>query len=179
MAKSVFEETQQALSSASDQEGARVPVSLDQLSPTDGPGDEQRKHKRRHVQRACEACRKSKVKCDDKRPCSFCVRNGDAVTCRSSSSDPNAPNEDENWYLNDQESAFLLSKPKRKQVSRACLQCRRSKVKCDESRPCGRCKRLGKGGSCLQSEDSKGDELSLAVRNVREEDSGEIERPIG
>jgi len=174
--KSDVQEQQQTRAFAPEIARAAAPVTREHVSTDNGASDDSKKLKRRHVQKACEACRRSKVKCDDKRPCSFCVRNGDAETCRPSVLDPNAPTDEEPWYLNDQESAFLLSKPKRKQVSRACLPCRRSKVKCDESRPCGRCMRLGKVDSCLQS-DGAGEELALSARNSQEEER-EVERPI-
>eukprot|EP00960_Hanusia_phi_P076644 768590-Hanusia_phi.AAC.15 len=43
--------------------------------------DSKTKGKRR-VQRACDSCRRKKVKCEDTRPCSRCIEDGDE--CQSS-----------------------------------------------------------------------------------------------
>ena len=56
----------------------------DQLSPAndddgDGDGDEAQKtatapmQKRRRVTRACDECRRKKIKCDGKQPCTHCT----------------------------------------------------------------------------------------------------------
>ncbi len=50
--------------------------------------------KRQQVQRACKLCRMSKLKCDDVRPCSRCIRRGVENTCESwvgPSASPTAP----------------------------------------------------------------------------------------
>lgn len=42
-------------------------------------------------------------------------------------------------------------KPKRKQVGRACSNCRHSKTACDEARPCTRCVARGMGATCVDA----------------------------
>lgn len=47
------------------------------------------------------------------------------------------------------------TKPKRKQVGRACSNCRHSKTACDESRPCSRCVARGMGATCVDAPKKK------------------------
>ncbi|KAJ1468952.1 hypothetical protein T484DRAFT_1853602 [Baffinella frigidus] len=85
---------------------------------------------REHVSRACEPCRKSKIKCDETRPCIRCRKNGRCEACVD-------------WRANEASGAGWdedgQGEPgSRTLVSRACKPCRSSKLKCDKNRPCGR-----------------------------------------
>ena len=44
--------------------------------------------------------------------------------------------------------SFYSGKRKRQNISDACASCRRSKVKCDEEKPCRRCFKHGRAASC-------------------------------
>eukprot|EP00960_Hanusia_phi_P017864 525212-Hanusia_phi.AAC.9 len=79
---------------------------------------------------ACDYCRVSKVRCDEAKPCSRCSLNG--LSCQTSQS---MLPEHKDMIVKDLQ---FLQRP---QVKRACEACRSSKLKCDESRPCSRCKR--------------------------------------
>ena len=46
-----------------------------------------------------------------------------------------------------------VQKPKRQQVSKACLTCRRAKAKCGPGRPCPRCVRMGVKDPCIDFDD--------------------------
>lgn len=50
------------------------------------------------------------------------------------------------------------SRPKRKQVARACDWCRLNRIRCDDKQPCSNCR--NRGGSCSSSKP-----LSLAAAN--------------
>jgi len=52
--------------------------------------------------------------------------------------------------LEDYNDASSGSKKRRRLVSRACENCRKSKLKCDEARPCGRCARNGQAELCSE-----------------------------
>lgn len=47
--------------------------------------------------------------------------------------------------------SFEKKPPKRKQVGRACSNCRQSKTACDDNRPCTRCTNRGIGHSCIDA----------------------------
>lgn len=51
-----------------------------------------------------------------------------------------------------EQSPSRLSKPKRRQVFRACPMCRKVKARCVESRPCPRCVRLNRADICVQDD---------------------------
>jgi hypothetical protein len=86
--------------------------------------------------KACSACRQAKAKCDEARPCTRCIR-------ISSKLDGLAPATAETALTTCVLEALVHAAPKdrpcRTVVSQACAACRRSKVKCDEGRPCSRC----------------------------------------
>ena len=46
-----------------------------------------------------------------------------------------------------------VQKPKRQQVSKACLTCKRAKAKCGTDRPCPRCVRIGAKDICIDFDD--------------------------
>ena len=46
------------------------------------------------------------------------------------------------------DGSFYSGKRKRQNISDACASCRRSKVKCDEEKPCRRCVKHGRAASC-------------------------------
>jgi len=112
--------------------------------------------KRHQVSRACEPCRRKKLKCEDTRPCSRCVRKGTACTGPTLSyevmvedrqrSSEMLPRGGDGFTI--EESKFLpfnelqLNR-RRAQVAQACGPCKRSKVKCDDVRPCSRCVKEG------------------------------------
>eukprot|EP00960_Hanusia_phi_P057978 763731-Hanusia_phi.AAC.7 len=67
----------------------------------------------------------------------------------------------------------------------ACVMCRKSKVKCDEGRPCSRCKRMGKEQECVYNEmelisTQDGDhELEHIIAQYRTRmDALQVERPL-
>ncbi|KAG0200985.1 hypothetical protein BGX28_006090 [Mortierella sp. GBA30] len=45
----------------------------------------------------------------------------------------------------------LLQKPKRRQVKNACVNCQKACKKCDEGRPCTRCRKYGLADTCVDS----------------------------
>ena len=45
----------------------------------------------------------------------------------------------------------------RKRVSSACVQCKKSRMRCDDFRPCKRCQRIGKIDRCIQSDGNSGE----------------------
>mmetsp|Transcript_26300 Transcript_26300/g.86418 ORF Transcript_26300/g.86418 Transcript_26300/m.86418 type:complete len:406 (+) Transcript_26300:95-1312(+) len=111
--------------------------------------------KRHQVSRACEPCRRKKLKCEDTRPCSRCVRKGTMCSGPMLSADVI---EDDNQKVKGghvKGEAFAIGENKflpfneshlnrrRVQVAQACVPCKRSKVKCDDVRPCSRCVKEG------------------------------------
>lgn len=63
------------------------------------------------------------------------IMNGDSFTLNSSGIDPNYPN----LFQNIHNSRNNNDDKKKKRVRRACIQCRKSHLKCDGTRPCERC----------------------------------------
>jgi len=135
-----------------------------------GSGEETRKRHRITTKRACDACRRSKVKCEDVRPCTRCVRNGHGDLCTGSTADAEASTEREDSATleakrnsvssNDSflpvdgyDSQLPEAKLKRCRVAKkmACDTCRRSKVRCDTERPCSRCVGLAQESTCMSS----------------------------
>ncbi|EKX36232.1 hypothetical protein GUITHDRAFT_117589 [Guillardia theta CCMP2712] len=92
--------------------------------------------KRRRVERACEFCRRRKLKCDDQRPCSSCA--GRMTGCR----DCHKGAEWEAQLAALGKNAGLYWKM-RHNVSQACDRCRKLKSKCGDTRPCWRCVKSG------------------------------------
>jgi len=107
---------------------------------------------------ACKQCSKSKIKCDGERPCSRCLQREMADECEDqegvvphaqtppvagaqSSQAPVASN------ITDT-SAGSKPRPKQLKHAQACVQCSRSKVRCDGGRPCGRCVQRGLWDVC-------------------------------
>ena len=91
-----------------------------------GPWSFDLKLKRRAV-KACKNCQVKKIKCGDSRPCAQCY--GIGVPCH-----------DDNEWSSGSTEPFLVQR-KREQVLQACESCRKSRLKCDEQRPCTRCER--------------------------------------
>ena len=72
------------------------PVEFWGLAPQPASIDHPAKRKRQNISDACAACRRSKVKCDEDKPCRRCLRDGRRVECvswRDSALQPGA-NED-------------------------------------------------------------------------------------
>eukprot|EP00960_Hanusia_phi_P062943 765308-Hanusia_phi.AAC.8 len=98
--------------------------------------------KRRRVERACEFCRRRKLKCDDQRPCSSCA--GRMTGCR----DCHKGAEWEAQLAALGKNAGLYWKM-RNNVSQACDRCRKLKSKCGDTRPCWRCVKSGCADKCV------------------------------
>ncbi|EKX44640.1 hypothetical protein GUITHDRAFT_109415 [Guillardia theta CCMP2712] len=82
------------------------------------------------LNKACDRCRKSKLKCDWSKPCARCVEDGVPELCQ------------------------LTARKSRKVSDRlctstACEPCRIAKARCDANRPCSRCCKLGKQPQCV------------------------------
>ncbi|EKX36820.1 hypothetical protein GUITHDRAFT_116986 [Guillardia theta CCMP2712] len=120
--------------------------------------------------RSCEGCRQKKVRCSMERPCSRC--GGNLVqACRDclASVAPTlgawmqmCPEQLEVWRY-----SCRRLKHRRKHVVRACEACRRSKVGCDEGRPCLRCLRTRRG-----CRDSLGEEAGKVDGEQEDSDEG-------
>ncbi|EKX39723.1 hypothetical protein GUITHDRAFT_114220 [Guillardia theta CCMP2712] len=87
---------------------------------------------RRRSSKACLSCQLKKVRCGEARPCARCFRTGSV--CYEEGGLPLGV--DLQGYQR-----------RREQVTQACERCRRSRLKCDPERPCGRCVRSGQ--ACL------------------------------
>ena len=92
--------------------------------------------------RACQACNKSKIKCDGERPCRSCIFKGKAEMCV----DQVPKNSESNLTRKKSPLGFPRKALKRDQ---ACIRCNKSKVKCDGCRPCGRCVSRGSENDCM------------------------------
>jgi hypothetical protein len=88
--------------------------------------------------RACAACRRSKAKCTEERPCKRCIRADAAALC-------SAPEVSSGAASPDNEPP---SKERRMTVAQSCAECRRNKVKCGDVKPCTRCIQRGLGDRC-------------------------------
>ncbi|GES92838.1 Zn(2)-C6 fungal-specific transcription factor [Rhizophagus clarus] len=134
-----------------------------------------RNTKREQVKCACVNCKKSCKKCDDERPCQRCIRLNIAETCKDSIRKERklVPSEESNLNntLENQQQQQVLSKEKnlqvqlqrsltwptaekttkREQVKCACVNCQKSRKKCDDKRPCQRCIDLNITETCKDS----------------------------
>lgn len=98
----------------------------------------------KRVKSGCIGCRLSKKKCDEQKPiCSLCAKKQlDCVW-------PEVPTQTVSQYLQRKGTEVVdnIEKAKKKRTKTGCIECRKSKKKCDEVRP--RCKRcVRKGLSC-------------------------------
>ncbi|EKX47620.1 hypothetical protein GUITHDRAFT_137389 [Guillardia theta CCMP2712] len=134
---------------------------------------------RQRVAAACWTCKLRKLKCDDARPCTRCFRSGWGRFCVPCKRSPRKAAADKTSKLHSPAFASVTFKPppalsavqprktkiKRRQVSQACDACRRSKVGCDESRPCKRCARTQQdcSGPPLSSQPLTNELFSVAV----------------
>ena len=68
-------------------------------------------------------------------------------------------------------AADLAAKRARRNISEACAACRRSKVKCDELKPCRRCLRDGRRVACVPWRDGQSrwgnPEVNLALQELK------------
>ncbi|EKX47226.1 hypothetical protein GUITHDRAFT_162811 [Guillardia theta CCMP2712] len=149
----------------------RNPQDQSSLEHERGAGEEARKRHRITTKRACDSCRRSKVKCEDMRPCTRCVRNGQGDLCSGSATDAEIAHDKEESSIMEAkrnnsvsstdsllpmdgfDSQLTEIKAKRCRVAKkmACDTCRRSKVRCDTERPCSRCVGLGQESMCMSS----------------------------
>ncbi|EIM86804.1 uncharacterized protein STEHIDRAFT_147278 [Stereum hirsutum FP-91666 SS1] len=115
----------------------------------------------RRTVKACTSCRRDKIKCDNERPCSGCVKKGypkeqcidGCEPCRRArkrccGGTPCTRCTELQLYCTDElhppaspldvtSGASQSSSPERAKL--ACRSCRRDNKKCDNGRPCGRC----------------------------------------
>jgi hypothetical protein len=136
-------------------------------------GDDMKK-KRRQCSNACLLCARSKAACDDKRPCSRCLKHNDGKLCqeRPGSSRYMAANAGGQNSQNALSGIMQKQRPagvqKRRQIGKglACLACTRSKTGCDGLRPCARCIRVNKGECVDKPRKSKVQGMSSASSNA-------------
>lgn len=138
---------------------------------------------RNNIAEACLSCRQSKVKCDETKPCSRCIKhdmectvwreaevassNGASSTPPSSEKVLSSPSHDSTAStassspVNPAPRSLTASgggqrpaqrRPVRNCIADACTECRKSKVKCDETKPCSRCIKQNKQNSCMSSQ---------------------------
>ncbi|EKX49929.1 hypothetical protein GUITHDRAFT_104325 [Guillardia theta CCMP2712] len=108
--------------------------------------------------KSCEGCRQKKVKCSMDKPCSRCSSNVvmACTECLEHFAAAAAPWGQDLGYARRSDIYRMLRPHKRKHVDKACAYCRRSKIGCDEARPCARC--LKAGLSCYDRKDAKKDD---------------------
>ncbi|EKX33164.1 hypothetical protein GUITHDRAFT_120645 [Guillardia theta CCMP2712] len=138
-------------------------------------------------QRSCEGCRRRKIRCSKGRPCSHCGVRNLLHACRDCLGGITAISVMARWEGSPAplpgygaegppEDASLW-RPRRKQVGRACLRCRLSKVGCDDSRPCSRCARAAQTcsepprGGVQRSGRASSRWMSKQPRQVEEEET--------
>ncbi|EKX42043.1 hypothetical protein GUITHDRAFT_141516 [Guillardia theta CCMP2712] len=98
--------------SSSDVESFLEPGGEDVPAPSQG---------KRRAAKACEGCRRRKLRCDDGRPCGRCM-------------------EDLQECVEEDASARKRRRPSREETSgKPCDHCRESGLWCEETRPCWRC----------------------------------------
>ena len=135
--------------------------------------------------KACVPCSKSKLKCDGERPCARCVQRGSADHCTTRSSgageeeekrvsgyshtlqglpylDMRAAGDDKQppGELPTSDRWWTVKIPRKRALrhSQACMQCSRSKVRCDGERPCAKCLVRGMASSCSDQKGSEADD---------------------
>eukprot|EP00960_Hanusia_phi_P000276 7735-Hanusia_phi.AAC.1 len=79
--------------------------------------------------KACNECRRLKMKCEARRPCARCIIKGLSSQCCDTPCASGGP---------------------RGQVHRACVMCKKAKVRCDQNRPCLRCLQNGWQDQCME-----------------------------
>lgn len=110
-----------------------------------------RKRKRRPplTSDACAACRRSKTRCSDEKPCSRCVRASKAcIPWRHALETPTPSAEGAMEHAYGRHGA-MSTRAASGVSTRACPECRLRKIRCDGTRPCSRCIKKGRTESCL------------------------------
>jgi len=82
---------------------------------------------------ACTACRRSKTRCSDAKPCPRCVRLDKAEACVPWCHEADAKSQHET------PTPSRSMRPRCDRSTRACVECRLRKIGCDNARPCARC----------------------------------------
>ena len=118
-----------------------------------------KKRVRHTISDACAACRRSKVKCDDTKPCSRCIKHDWQDKCVTWRHLPPVMSHAETAAAVEGEPSPEPGSPigassaqKRRRTistSTACNACRISKVKCDEQKPCKRCIKTSRQTECV------------------------------
>ena len=103
--------------------------------------------------RACVQCWQSKMKCDGQQPCGRCQMRGISEQCARQQRKAGT------GVVDGLSSDAAPPRAKRKIIKHglACMQCRRSKVKCDGDRPCAKCMLRGLSETCSSSREEPAD----------------------
>ncbi|KAL1412209.1 hypothetical protein Q8F55_003220 [Vanrija albida] len=97
--------------------------------------------KRRRIPSSCQRCHARKLKCDRARPCGGCTKaDADCVYDGGAASGSGSGSEDD---------AEAAPKRTRMRAVRVCARCKRLKLRCDQSKPCGSCVRGAVGDACV------------------------------
>ena len=111
---------------------------------------------------ACAACKRSKTKCTEEKPCPRCIRANAAASCsswRNGNALPSQPSAEPR-----PDFSRPPAKKRRTTISESCTRCRQSKLKCSEFKPCTRCVGKGLQDTCTGwRESSKGTESEMAA----------------
>jgi hypothetical protein len=105
---------------------------------------------------ACAACRRAKSKCSEEKPCRRCIRANRAASCAEWGREAGSRAWPSDLVLLDPATA---GKRRRITISESCASCRRSKVRCDEQKPCTRCVKQGQAETCVSWRRSGGKNL--------------------
>ena len=133
--------------SPSKQSGPLKDCLLRKAASKDAPSTESQKRRRQSLTAdACGACRRSKTRCSDERPCPRCLlakRPEGCIPWRHDAESLTA-------------STGAAAKPgstsnrgKYKMTGRSCPECRLRKVRCDNERPCSRCIKHQRTETCV------------------------------
>jgi len=118
---------------------------------------------------ACSRCSKSKLKCDGEWPCSRCIKRAVPDACKDQ--EGVLPHASHAPVASDIIDTPAGSKPRTKPLkhAQACVQCSRSKVRCDGGRPCGRCVKRGLSGDCRRRQATSDCRVALVGAGGEEE----------
>ena len=133
--------------SPSKQSGSLKDSLLRKAAFKDAPSTESRKRRRQSLTAdACGACRRSKTRCSNERPCPRCLLAKRPEGCIPWRHD------DESLTASTGGAAMpgsTSNRGKYKMTGRSCPECRLRKVRCDSERPCSRCIKHQRTETCL------------------------------